>query len=100
MGYKNVCIDCQKAFNLGKNHDDIRKGVCPECGETMILVSQRFRPPKRTDNKKWDVVKYYLSNGFLYDHIQDSKHKSWVPYPENMRGAKEFVNKYKHLING
>ncbi len=95
MGHKNVCINCQKAYNMGMNHEDIREGNCPECGMKMIPVSHRFRPPKKTENKKWEVVKYYLSNGFFYHHIKDPGCNSWVPYPEDMRGAKEFVKKYR-----
>lgn len=98
MGHKNVCLSCKKAYSMGTNFHDIREANCPECGQPMTLVSHRFRPPKKTDDKKWEVVRFYLSNGFRYQHIQDSEYKSWVPYPEDIRGAREFVLKYKHLV--
>ncbi|NQX96829.1 MAG: hypothetical protein HRT73_02980 [Flavobacteriales bacterium] len=99
MGHKNVCVNCKKSFNLGMGTENLREGNCPECGNKMKLVSHRFRPPKKTDIKKWKVVEYLFQNGFYFDHIQDPEHQSWVPYPENMNEAKDFVKKYKDLVN-
>lgn len=96
MGHKNVCVNCRKSFSLGTDLDNIREGNCPQCGKRMEQVSHRFRPPKKTDLKKWEVVEYLLQNAFYYDHIQDPEYNSWVPYPENMKDAIEFVKKYKY----
>lgn len=69
----------------------------------MILMTHRFRPPKKDDDKKWLTVKYLAENGFTYQHVyqtsktkdkQESK-KIKVAYPDNLRDAKEFVTKYK-----
>jgi len=56
------------------------------------------------DDKKWSTVKYLIDNGFAYQHIYEeieTKDKKKiirinVAYPDNLRDAKEFVNKYKH----
>ena len=68
-----------------------------------FLLPHRFRPPKVVDTKKWEVVKYLIEHGFYYQHIYEveetSKHynreESYVAYPENLRDAKEFAEKYK-----
>ena len=87
---------------MGTDADNIKEGNCPECGQPMILMTHRFRPPKKEDEKKWLTVKFLVENGFKYQHIyeeienKDKKiESSNVKYPENLRDAKEFVTKYK-----
>jgi DNA-directed RNA polymerase subunit RPC12/RpoP len=101
MGHKKMCLECKKTFNrefdTGSGHDY----KCPDCGKSMILMPHRFRPPKRTDDKKWETVKLLVENGFKYQHIYDHKEidGKWtsesVEYPENPKDAKEFIKKYK-----
>lgn len=72
----------------------------------MILLSHRFRPPKKTDNKKWEAVKYLIENGFCYQHIYQKIeiqneiciYENYAEYPDNIQGAKEFVEKYKAQV--
>ncbi|OFY12975.1 MAG: hypothetical protein A2X11_11550 [Bacteroidetes bacterium GWE2_42_24] len=70
----------------------------------MTLLSHRFRPPKKTDDKKWETVKYLIENGFYYDHVYQkietncngvTSYQNYATYPDNIRDAKEFVEKYK-----
>lgn len=70
----------------------------------MIFLSHRFRTPKKSENKKWETVKFLINNGFYYQHIYETvtktingftNCKNLVPYPENIRDAKEFVERYK-----
>ena len=103
MGNKIVCLDCRKTFNQGTDFKDRREGVCPECGKGMLLLPHLFKPPRKNDDKKWDVVKYLIDNGFHYHHVYENiEHRngliSWqnyVPYPEKMIDAREFVEKYR-----
>jgi hypothetical protein len=53
----------------------------------MRLLNQRFRPPKKADKKGWQLVEYFKTP---YDN--------YIPYPKNLRDAKEFVEKYKSHI--
>ena len=100
MGYKNVCLDCQIAFNM--QHGAIKPANCPECKRHMQLMPHRFRPPKREDSAKWKTVRFLVEHGFNYHHIFDiptskdmSQVTGYAQYPESMREAKEFVEKYK-----
>ncbi len=99
MRHKNVCFDCRKAFNQGTDLNNIRESKCPECGILMKQVTHRFRPPKQKDIKKWKVAKFLMENGFLYKRIYKIRGltvlENYATYPENMRDAKEFVEKYK-----
>ncbi|WP_281638250.1 hypothetical protein [Flavobacterium marginilacus] len=104
MGYKSVCIDCRKSLNRPLETDSDRLYPCSECGKSMTLLSHRFRPPKKTDDKKWEVVQYLVENGFRYDHIYQkietnsrgiTSYQNYAEYPKNIREAKEFIEKYK-----
>ena len=65
----------------------------------MLLFPHRFRPPKKTDDRKWETVRFLIDNGFYYQHIykpvEAGAPKEYAAYPDNLRDAKEFVEKYK-----
>ena len=93
MGYKSVCLNCRKAFSQGTDYTNFQRDkLCPDCGNSMVFLSAKFRPPKKRDNKKWEVVEFLVENGFYYESIYDG---GYVIYPETMKEAKEFVEKYK-----
>jgi predicted RNA-binding Zn-ribbon protein involved in translation (DUF1610 family) len=97
MGYKTVCFNCRKSFSAAQTK--IRERKCPQCGKAMTWLSHRFRPPKNTDDKKWKVVEFLAENGFDYDHIwksiQNGVYSGLAVYPETMKDAEEFAEKYK-----
>ncbi len=103
MGYKSVCIECRKSLNRPLDMGSDRLYPCPECGKPMILLPHRFRPPKKSEDKKWETVKYLIDNGFYFQHIYEIvetkngvvSYQNFVAYPDNIRDAKEFVEKFK-----
>lgn len=104
MGFKSVCLECRKALNRSLDPGADRQYPCSECGKAMIVLSHRFRPPKKSDDKKWDAVKYLVDHGFYYDHVYQkietlsngvTIYENYVPYPENIKDAIEFVKKYR-----
>lgn len=95
MGHKIVCFECKKAFNLGTDLSSNKEIICSDCGKKGVIFPHRFRPPRKTDIKKWEVVCFLFSNGFKYHHIYFENTKKYVNYPENLREAKEFVKTYK-----
>lgn len=106
MGYKKVCFNCKKSFSQGTDLSNIRESNCPDCGELMKQVTHRFRPPKQKDFKKWEVAKFLMESGFLYEHVYKQIYEirgitvlaNYATYPENMRDAKEFVEKYNDQL--
>jgi DNA-directed RNA polymerase subunit RPC12/RpoP len=99
MGHKAVCIDCRKSLN--REFDDgssEREYPCANCGKPMLLLPHRFRPPKKDDDTKWNTVAYLLKNGFYYQHIYEliDGINQTVAYPESLKDAKEFVEKYRN----
>jgi hypothetical protein len=103
MGHKKVCLECRVTLNREFDSGSELKHPCPECGKPMTLLPHRFRPPKKTDDKKWETVKYLIKNGFYYQHIYEknetdkhiNRQEKYVEYPDNLRDAKEFVEKYR-----
>ena len=91
MGHKKLCLDCRLTLNIAV--DDERMSLdypCPSCQENMILLPHRFRPPKKSDDQKWNTVAYLLEQGFRYEH-------TYSKVPENLRDAKEFWEKHEAM---
>ena len=69
----------------------------------MTLLPHRFRPPKKSDSKGWQLTSFLINNGFTYQHIYQigknelvkGKYDNYVPYPKSIRDAKEFIVQYK-----
>lgn len=97
MGHKKVCLYCKTSFNRAFDFGSSLTYPCPECNKPMVLLPHRFRPPLKSDNKKWETVKYLIENGFSYQHIYEVINDQFqtVTYPDNLRDALEFVEKYK-----
>ena len=103
MGHKSVCLNCRKAFNQGTDYENRVESNCPECGQLRISMPHRFRPPKKSDLKKWEVIKFLVEQGFKYQHVfkditlknGSEDYSNYASYPENMDEAKLFVEKYK-----
>ena len=104
MGYKAVCLKCHRVENLGTDLTKMHIGKCPLCSNDMIFVNHKFRPPKKTDKKGWELVKFLIAEGFPFHHIyQEGKSEfyktskdNYVSYPKTIEEAKEFVIKYKN----
>ena len=101
---KKICFKCQKAFNINDQSTSRFEMKCPECDGQVLSYTHRFRPPKATDNKRWQVVKFLFDNGFKYQHIsviEPDRHgilriRNFARYPEKMSDAREFVEAYKN----
>jgi hypothetical protein len=107
MGYKAVCIDCRKSLNRAIDFGSERQYPCSVCGKPMTLLSHLFKPPKKTNTKHWETVKYLIGNGFHYQHIYKTvqrkngvviSYEGYASYPENLKDAKVFVEQYKEQL--
>ena len=98
MGYKNICLACRTSYSKGNNYKNQTESNCPQCGKKMILVSHKFKPPKKAAIKSWRIVKLLIENGFKFQAIYDQTGKGIflkVNYPKNLNEAEAFVKKYK-----
>lgn len=96
MGYKKTCFNCNKSFNRPIDFGTERKYTCPDCGEPMILMTHKFRPPNRNSSKDWQLIEFLANNGFIFQSIFETPSGgTYIKYPTSLRDAKEFVVKYK-----
>lgn len=98
MGYKNVCVNCKTAFSTGMDYYEVRQTKCTKCNELMILVSQKFKPPKKIDSLGWKLVKLLLDNNFIFNSVYTKVDKNIllkVSYPKTLAEAEEFIKLYK-----
>lgn len=96
MGYKSVCLDCKIAFSQGTDYTKFKNDkVCPNCGKAMAFLSEKFKPPRKTDDKKWEVVKFFVENGF--DYSSKIGGDVFISYNETLEEAKEIIRKYHEM---
>lgn len=99
MGYKKISLACKIAFNRDLDLGSKLTYPCPECGNPMILLSHRFRAPKKTDFNAWEVVTFLIENGFPYQHIYKLENNNltseYAEFPTSLKDAQEFIETYK-----
>lgn len=88
--FAHVCLDCRKSFKkpLAKT-----PRVCPQCSNSLVQVSRKFKVPKARDVAQWAKVRFLIEHGFLFYSVYErSGHgEIKVPYPRTLAEAKEFV---------
>jgi hypothetical protein len=94
MGHKKVCFTCRKAFSIYKIEDRPVNLKCQQCGNDTTILYYTFKPPKIDDLKQWDLAKFYVDNGFIFQHVYDANGHA-VVYPRTMEEAKVFVEQYR-----
>lgn len=94
MGHKVVCFNCKKALSIGTDFSYSPSSKCAICSNLLVVYNHKFKPPKMTDIKAWEVVEFLGLHGFVFQRIVDKDGKS-IQYPTTMADAKEFVLKYK-----
>ena len=89
-----ACLACRKSF---KRH--ARSGIvlCPVCGKSAIELHHDFKPPRTSNIKQWEKVRYLIQNGFRFRPIWDDEAGKPVSYPETFRDAIEWVERWKSL---
>ena len=104
MGYKRVCIKCRTAFSQGNDYNNTKESTCSTCGDTTLILHQKFKPPKKSEINKWKVVQFLIENGFDYstywEPLRDKKGNpfgamAYGALPETMKDAKSFILKVK-----
>ena len=94
---KYLCLNCRRTFKRPVEGKGERP--CPHCKLTAVRMGHKFRPPRLSAYREWEVIKYLVNNGFYYDSIpikdEHGNEIGLVSYPLTMDDAKEFVQEYK-----
>src|SRR5215210_4442370 len=90
-----VCLECCRSFKrpggLFRNHP------CPLCGKPALVLHPNFKPPRASNSKQWDKVRYLVEHGFRFKPIWDPEAEKAVPYPKTLREAIAWVARWKDL---
>ena len=63
----SVCFGCRKMFRKAA-----QKCVCPQCAEPMTEMGAYFEPPKKSDQRTWEVLKALARDGYRF-HTEGSR---------------------------
>ena len=64
MGYKNVCTNCRISLSEGTNYELFNTNkTCPICNGKMYFVNEKFKAPKKSNDKEWTIIEYLLLSG-------------------------------------
>jgi len=95
-----ACLSCCKSFkrSLEKPIRDPETMVCPNCDGIAYNFGRHFKPPKTTDTKQWNKIRFLFKHGFRFQkvRVEENSNES-IPYPETLREAEDFVIKYKQF---
>lgn len=74
--YHFVCFDCLVSFkrpaSKGAPSDSAHRidseieHICPNCGNKLHFMGRQFRPPKKSANNSWYVIKELWNAGFRF----------------------------------
>jgi hypothetical protein len=95
-----VCFGCRKAVN--GSYDATGPVRCPACEAELVVLPQRFWPPKKQEAQQWAAAQYLVAQGFWHQHLNSADFPDWtsagyenqVRFPKNLRVANAFVEAY------
>lgn len=91
-----TCFKCLRTFKRPFEKDVFYR-TCPNCGGQSVQMDIRFRPPKKSDAKQWEKVRFLVSHGFIFQKIYSKEGYIWCRerYPDNLKQARDFVQRFK-----
>jgi len=89
-----ACLDCCRSF---KRPGWARTRRCPVCGKPAVWLHSNFKPPRTSDVKQWEKIRYLVEHGFRFRPIWDEEAGKPISYPETLRDAVDWVERWKDL---
>jgi hypothetical protein len=85
---KGVCFNCRMTFHSGKYPE------CPKCGNKLQFIGPDFRPPRKSDVKRWRAVQLLVEKGGVsFWNCCGDRRK----LPETLGSAKMHVKQEKRI---
>lgn len=89
-----ACLGCRRSF---KRPGWASTRPCPVCGKPAVWLHADFKPPRTSNVKQWEKVRYLVEHGFRFRPIWDEEAGKPISYPETLRDAVDWVERWKHL---
>ena len=59
-----ACFQCRKAFKKPHGYSlPLLIYRCPECGDTMLAMGYKFRPPRSNNKREWNRIQTAIKEG-------------------------------------
>ena len=99
MGYKNVCINCRISLSEGTNYELFNTNkTCPTCKGKMYFVNEKFKAPKKTNDKEWKIIEYLLLSGYDFRNPYCGREQCiYFEFPKNLQEAEAFIREMRTL---
>ena len=99
MGYKNVCINCRISLSEGTNYELFNTNkTCPTCKSNMYFVNEKFKAPKKSNDKEWKIIKYLLLSGYDFRNPYCGHEQCiYFEFPMSLQEAEAFIHEMRKL---
>ncbi len=93
-----ACFSCRSVFSRPPVNSVTETRTCPTCGAQSVMMSQRFKAPKKSDLQQWKKVQLLAESGFFFQKVYNQEEDNlWrrVGYPKTLREAQIFVDQFQ-----
>lgn len=64
----------------------------------MYFVNEKFKDPKKANDKEWKIIEYLLSSGYDFRNpIYGVVRYMYFKFPKNLQEAEAFVHEMRKL---
>lgn len=72
--------------------------TCPICKGKMYFVNEKFKAPKKSNDKEWKIIEYLLLSGYDFRNpIYGTERYMYFEFPKNLQEAEAFVREMRKL---
>ena len=99
MGYKNVCVNCRISLSEGTNYELFNTNkTCPICNGKMYFVNEKFKAPKKSNDKEWKIIEYLLLSGYDFRNPYCGQEQCiYFEFPKNLQEVEAFIREMRTL---
>ena len=76
----------------------IQNKTCPTCKSKMYFVNEKFKAPKKSDDKEWKIIEYLLLSGYDFRNPYCGQEQCiYFEFPKNLQEAEAFIREMRQL---
>ena len=72
--------------------------TCPTCKGKMYFVNEKFKAPKKSNNKEWKIIEYLLLSSYDFRNPYCGHEQCiYFEFPKNLQEAEVFISEMRKL---
>ena len=72
--------------------------TCPTCKSKMYFVNEKFKAPKKSNDKEWKIIEYLLLSGYDFRNPYCGQEQCiYFEFPKNLQEAEAFIREMRTL---